>query len=148
MEWKSVHTALVIMGVFVLALAIGLFAWGCPQYQVWQQGLMGKAELAKAEWNRQITIREAAAKKESATMLAEAEIERAKGVAEANKIIGESLQGHEEYLRYLWIHGLENNAIGTQVIYVPTEAGLPILEAQRLSMGQAFRSYMESGQKP
>ena len=41
------------------------------------------------------------------------------------------MQGHEEYLRYLWITNLENGS-GRETIYVPTEAGLPILEANRL----------------
>ena len=40
--------------------------------------------------------------------LAQAEIERAKGVAEANRIIGDSLKGNESYLRYLWISGLKD----------------------------------------
>ena len=66
---------------------------------------------------------------ESAELLAQAEITRAKGVAQANKIIGDSLKENEAYLRYLWINGLESN--NPTVIYVPTEAGLPILEAGR-----------------
>jgi len=100
---------------------------GCPQYNVWQKELKGKASLKEAEWDRQITIKEAEAKQQSATALAGAEVERAKGVAEANKIIGKSLQGNESYLRYLWIQGLQDG--NSEVIYVPTEANLPILEA-------------------
>ena len=69
-------------------------------------------------------------REEAATLEAQAEIERAKGVAEANKIIGDSLKGNEAYLRYLWIQGLQEGAT-PQVVYVPTEAGLPILEAGR-----------------
>ena len=57
----------------------------------------------------------------------EAEIIRAKGVAKANMIIGESLKNNGSYLRYLWIQTLNDNP--QNVIYVPTEAGLPILEA-------------------
>jgi regulator of protease activity HflC (stomatin/prohibitin superfamily) len=64
---------------------------------------------------------------ESAKALAAAEVERARGVAEANKIIGESLKGNEAYLRWQWIQNLESGS--NSVIYVPTEAGLPILEA-------------------
>ena len=113
----------------VSAVTIGLIAmWYLPQYFVYQQGLKGEAELARAQQNRQIKIQEAMAMKESAKMLAEAEVERAKGVAEANKIIGDSLKGNEAYLRYLWIQGLQQGAT-PQVVYVPTEAGLPILEA-------------------
>ena len=102
-----------------------------PIYNVWNQELRGKAELARAESSRQIAVIEAQAKKDSAKMLADAEIERAKGVAEANKIIGQSLKGNDEYLRYLWIDNLQSKE--NSIIYVPTEAGLPILEAGRFS---------------
>lgn len=115
-------------GLSLLGVVVILFGmWGCPQYNVWEAGLSGQAELRKAEQNRQIAIEEAKAKKESAQCLADAEIIRAEGVAKANKIIGDSLKDNEAYLRYLWIDGLNNNQ--QNVIYVPTEAGLPILEA-------------------
>jgi len=118
----------VIVGVLVCAIVV-FFMFGYPVLNVWQQEMQGKAELKRAEGNRQILIQEAEAKKASAKLLAEAEIERARGVAEANQIIGSSLRDNENYLRYLWIHNLEEG--GNQVIYVPTEAGLPILEAGR-----------------
>ena len=112
-------------------LAIILIIWGLASlgrvYDVWAQGKEGQAELAKASANRQIAIQEAMAKQESAKHLAEAEVIRAEGVARANKIIGDSLQNNEAYLRYLWIDGLHSGK--NQVIYVPTEANLPILEA-------------------
>jgi hypothetical protein len=100
---------------------------GSRIYDVWAQRKEGEAELAKATANRQIAIQEALAKQESAKHLAEAEVARAEGVARANKIIGDSLQNNEAYLRYLWIDGLHSGK--NEVIYVPTEANLPILEA-------------------
>lgn len=103
--------------------------WGCPKYAVYEQGMQGQAELRRAESNRSIAVLEAQARMDSAAKLAQAEIERAKGVAEANKIIGASLNGNEAYLHYLWINEL---AAAGHVIYVPTEANLPILEAARL----------------
>ncbi len=112
--------------VLVLGLVLGL-AWGYPQYRIYSQQAKGEAELKEAEWTRRIAIEEAKAKKESAVLEAEAEVERAKGVAEANKIIGTSLEGNEAYLRYLFINQLGKNE--NDVIYIPTEAGLPILEA-------------------
>ncbi len=60
---------------------------------------------------------------------AEIEVAKAEGVAKANQIIGDSLRDNESYLRYLWIRGLKETK--NQVIYVPTETGLPILEASR-----------------
>lgn len=120
---------LVIVAVFILAGGIGGCMWGYPTYNVYQQRKAGEAMLAHAQASKEVAVAEARAKMESATMLANAEIERAKGVAEANKIIGASLKDNESYLRYLWINGLESN--NPTVIYVPTEAGLPILEAGR-----------------
>jgi hypothetical protein len=114
------------IGVFcVIALMMG----GCPHYTVWQQGLAGRAALERAMQDRQIKVQEAQAKLDSAKMLAESEVIRAGGVAKANTIIGDSLKNNEAYLRFMWISNLENG--GNQVIYVPTEAGLPILEAGR-----------------
>jgi len=100
-----------------------------PIYGVWQQGLKGEAELRRAEQNRKITIQEAMAKLEAADYLNQAEVMRAEGVAKANEIVQEGLGGPEGYLRYLWINGLEGNQ--ASIIYVPTEAGIPILEAGR-----------------
>lgn len=121
--------------VLILAMAIvivgALGMWGCPTYNVWQQRLAGKAEFERATMNRKIAVEEAIAKKESAVALAAAEIERSKGVAEANRIIGASLKGNDDYLRYLWISELSGGEKSPTVIYVPTEAGLPILEAGR-----------------
>lgn len=122
-----------LAGFILLGLFIGLI-FGCmalySKYNVWSSSNQGKAELAQADWNRQIAVKEAEAKKDAAMMLADAEIARAKGVAQANKIIGDSLKNNEEYLRYLWIDGLHSTQ--NQIIYVPTEANLPILEANRL----------------
>ena len=118
--------ALAIIVVVIGAVIGGLFI-GFPIYKVWQKEKAGQAELAQAEWNRQIQVEEAKAFKESATFKADAEIIRAEGVAKANQIIGESLKGNDAYLRYLWIQGLQDGS--SEVIYVPTEGQLPILEA-------------------
>lgn len=93
-----------VIGVVTLALI------GGPQYNVWRQSLDGKAELQKAEYTRQVAVLEAQAKMDSASKLAEAEIERAKGVAEANRIIGDSLKDNPRYLQYLYITGLQEGS--------------------------------------
>src|SRR3954465_3248639 len=120
-----------VLGVvaFVAAATLGTAMWGCPQYNIYSSRAAGEAKLAEAEFSRQVAVREAIAERDSAKMHAQAEVERAKGVAAANHIIGNSLQGKEEYLRYLYINSLKNTK--NQTIYVPTEAGLPILEAKR-----------------
>lgn len=125
-------------GIAGIVVVVGGLIGGCtiascyaaPQYKVYEQRLEGEAELAKAEYSKRVAVQEAQAKQDSAIMLAQAEINRARGVAEANKIIGDSLKDNDGYLRYLWIHGLQDGK--NEVIYVPTEANLPILEANRL----------------
>jgi hypothetical protein len=116
------------VGLAILVFVAFLF-WVFPVYNVWQQGMSGQSELSKAEYSKKVAVQEALAKKESSTLLAEAEVERAKGVAKANEIIGVSLKNNESYLRYLWIQGMQTNQM--QVVYIPTEANLPILEAGR-----------------
>ena len=128
----SEEKAMVVVVCFAVVAILALISagmWGCPKYNVWQKGLKGQAELKQAEWNRQVAIKEASAKKESAQHLADAEVIRAGGVAQANQIIGKSLEKNEAYLRYLWIQGLQYGS--SEVIYIPTEANLPILEATR-----------------
>lgn len=115
-------------GFVVIASLIVLCLWGCPKYGVYSSRQDGMALLAHAQFSREVAVAEAKAKMEAAGLLAQADISRAKGAAQANRIIGESLKENEAYLRYLWIQNLENSK-EHQVIYVPTEAGLPILEA-------------------
>lgn len=130
---EMTNGGIVLRGTISIVIMTTLGMWGCPRYEVYSREMTGKAELAQATSNRQIKVNEAQASEEASKHLAQAEIERAKGVAEANRIIGDSLKGNEDYLRYLWIHNLsEAEGKGAQVIYVPTEANLPILEATRI----------------
>lgn len=118
----------IVIVAFLIAIIGGCMTWG-PVYKVWHQKMEGEAELARADQNRQIAVKEAEAKRDSASKLAEAEILRAKGVSEANKIIAESLKGNESYLRYLWVTEVAANETGKTTVYIPTEANMPILEA-------------------
>jgi len=122
--------AMISLTLFGIISTLGLLFFGLPVWNVWRAGLSGESELKQAEWNRQIAVREAQAQFDSSKLKAQAEIERAKGNAEANRIIAGGLGGPEGYLRYLYIDALSHNK-NAQIIYVPTEANLPILEAAR-----------------
>lgn len=127
-----------LIGLAVLFGGSGLVGgcmYGEPHYRVYQQRLAGEALLAHAQASKEVAVAEAKAKMESAELLSQAEVIRAEGVAKANKIIGDSLKGNSDYLRYLWIQNLEAHGNET-IIYIPTEAGLPILEANRLPRTQ------------
>jgi len=58
----------------------------------------------------------------------QAEIIDAEAVAKSVDIIGKALHENTGYLQWKWIHMMEQRDSG-DTIYVPTEAGLPILEA-------------------
>ena len=122
-------------GIIALCLAVcivaGMVLIGYPVYNVWSSEQAGKAALAEAESSRQIAVVEAKAKMDSAKSLADAEIIRAQGVAKANEIIGKSLQDNDEYLDYLWLTEKIGIDADKEIVYVPTEAQLPILEAGR-----------------
>lgn len=120
-----------IIGTVIAGVAaVAVIGAVIPQYNIYAQRSAGQAALAHAQASKEVAVAEAKAKMESAELLAQAEVARARGVAQANQIIGESLKNNEAYLRYLWINDLGQNA-GKTVVYVPTEANLPILEASR-----------------
>lgn len=123
-RWGLLWRDCIIGGILVLIIGLA----GCPPYNVWTRTLAGKAALRQAEWDRKILIQEAQAKEVAAKSWARAEVERAKGAQEANEILKTSLGGVEGYLRWLFIEKLDNIKRG-QIIYLPTEAGIPLLEA-------------------
>lgn len=142
-EQKAKETKMIIRVAIGMAISIvvisALSMILMPKYRIYKQDLQGQANLRQQEWEKKILVEQAKAQNESATLnaeatikqetaKAEAEIIRAKGVAEANRIIGQSLKGNEEYLNYLWINNIEKT--GSEKIYIPTEAGMPILEAR------------------
>lgn len=114
--------SLVVVGGTVLLAALFLVG---PLYGVYSKSLSGKAQLQEAEFTRQVAVLEAQAKMDSASKLAEAEVIRAKGVAAANKIIGDSLRDNPAYLQYLWITEGEKDSNRT-VYMVPSNGGAPI----------------------
>ena len=121
---------IILTALFVLCGGIGSCMFVTPKYNVWKQEMEGKAEFAKAEQNRKIKIEEAKANLEAEKLNAQAEIERAKGAAEAIKIDNGSIT--PAYIQYLWVRQ-QNANTNNKIIYIPTEAGLPVLEAGRVA---------------
>lgn len=121
------YTIIVIIIVTFITLLIALIMWVFPKYSVWSKGLKGEAQLREAEYSKKIQIEEAKANLEAEKLNAEAEVERAKGMAQAMEIENGKLT--DTYIKYLWVRSMTGNKADT--IYIPTEAGLPILEAMR-----------------
>jgi len=125
--------AWITLAVSSLMLMVIGGCYAAPRYQVYSQRLAGQALLAHAQASKEVAVAEAKAKMESAELLAQAEVSRAKGVAQANEIIGQSLKDNDAYLRYLWITEVAGKDVDKTVVYIPTEANLPLLEAGRSS---------------
>lgn len=128
------HGFSVTIGSVIAIVLIGaLVLIGLPTYNVYSKTMQGKAAYEQAVQDRRIRVLEARAALDSAQLTAQAEVARARGTNEANRIMAESLGGPDNYLRWSYIHMLEETAgkPGREVIYIPTEAAMPILEAGR-----------------
>ena len=123
---KAMATGTIVLVVIILLIVVGLMM-AIPRYNVWRAEMAGRAQLAQAEQNRQIMVLEAQANYEAEVLNARAEVARARGAAEAMRVVEESLT--PEYIKYLWVRQL--NLAGSTIIYIPTEANLPLLEAGR-----------------
>lgn len=112
----------------LLALLVAALMFGIPTYRVWHSGMDGKAMLRKAEHEKQIMIE-----------TAKAEVESAKLRAEAIKLVGEMAQQYPEYREQEFIaafgEAVQSGAVD-QIIYIPTEAGIPVTEAGRAVRGE------------
>lgn len=97
----------------------------------------GKAILLEAESSKKAKIEEAKAEKESAELLGEARIIEAKAKAKSMvinseakaisiKIESDAIRGQNDLIRLKAVEAMYQNG---KFIYVPTEAGVPILEA-------------------
>jgi regulator of protease activity HflC (stomatin/prohibitin superfamily) len=136
MSDRADKIASAFVGMFIATIVAFSLYWvfvGWAYYRVWSNDMAGRADMAYAEQQRQVKVREAQAFKDSAQLLAEAEVLRATGVAKANEIIAGGLGGPEGYLRYLFIQQLGNADKNERtIVYVPTDGLLPITEAGRV----------------
>ncbi len=121
----AVFTAGIFLGrdgeVAPVAGTIGAAIFGVILIIVGYMAIMPEYRLWRATIEKRILVEEARAQADSAVELARAEVERARGTAEANVIVAESIT--EPYLRYLYINQIAETE--NQIIYLPTEAGLP-----------------------
>lgn len=109
-----------VLGLAVV-IVFAMFLAAFPYYKVWKQEMNGKAALAEAKQSKMIQVEQARAELESAELR-----------AEAIKTIGIAAQAYPEYRQQEFV-GAFGDALRegkiNQIIYVPTEANVPILEA-------------------
>ena len=119
-------TTWVLIAVGTLG-SIAALMYIIPSYGVWTSKKQGEAELAEANFAEQVAIARATARQKAAELNKQAEVIEASAVAKSIETIGKALEANEGYLRWQWIKMMTQT--DNDVIYVPTEANLPILEA-------------------
>ena len=123
-QYEDEKVILVRLVLFLFAVVIGLILiWILvkPYYRVWSQEMRGKAALAEAKQSKMIQTEQARAELESAQLR-----------AQAVKIMGQAAKDYPEYREQEFIGAFGEalrEGIISQIIYVPTESNLPILEA-------------------
>ena len=124
-ENGNMVVALAVVAVAVSIISIAVLMFAIPKWNVWRAGLQGEALKTKADRTKQILVTQAQAELDAAGLRAQA-IEK----------IGAMAQRYPEYRQQEFIgafaEALHEGNIH-QIIYVPTEAGIPIIEASRLA---------------
>jgi hypothetical protein len=115
------------IGAFVLAFVLFWILFGYPHWRVWASHQAGLADLQQAKNEQQIQVAEAQGRLDAAQLNKQAAVVEAEAVALQIHCIGDQLTKHDLYLKWQWIKMMEDR--DGETIYVPTEAGLPILEA-------------------
>lgn len=119
-DWLFNTLALVAI---VLLAGGGIWAglWGVGQVRIMLAHAAGKARMVEAEQSRQVLVITAQAEKDAAT-----------AQAQAIATVGAAAQAYPEYREQQFISAfgdaLKEGKIN-QIIYVPTEANIPLLEA-------------------
>ena len=109
------------IGLLLIVLLVFGVGYGWQKYKVYSATQSGIAKLRESESSKRIAIEQAMAEKEAA-----------KYQAEAIKIMGEAAKNYPEYRQQEFINAfgmaLRDGKI-QQIIYVPTEGNIPILES-------------------
>jgi len=85
---------------------------------------LGKQILLKSQSSKQAKIEEAKADYESAKLDAQTREIEADAKANTIKVVSKAIRENPEYLKYQLIESMK----GKDRIYIPTEAGIPIIE--------------------
>jgi len=115
----------IAVGVILITLGIALtLTMGYKYYSVWGMEMEGKAKLAESSQSRQIAVEQARAERDASKLR-----------AEAISIMGKAAKDFPEYRTQEFMgsfgEALREGKI-SQIMYVPTEGNIPIMEANRL----------------
>lgn len=128
----AINWAPILMsGISIVVLLLLWLLAGYPHWKVWASHKAGQADLQRARNEQQIQIAQAQSRLDAAELNKKAAVIEAQAVALQIEAIGKQLTEHDLYLKWQWIKMMEDRP-ESSIIYVPTEANIPILEANRL----------------
>jgi type II secretory pathway component PulM len=127
MRWMKFTLKALAGGVIFICLVIVVMGAITPQLNLYRANTEKKSAIAEARARSDAAEYEAERAIEIAGAEAEADRIRAEGIADANATIAESLT--PAYTQWYFVDRLDD--IDGQIIYVPTEAGVPVTEAGR-----------------
>ena len=125
-------TTKIILSVTAIIAFFCILLWAFPQYRVYSAKMSGKAAIQRAEEQKKVLIEDAKARRLAAEEDAKAEVIRARGMAEAMQI--ENGQLTPVYNQYLFIRTLEElseHGDLPQIIYVPSDGMLPVMDLNK-----------------
>jgi hypothetical protein len=132
MKESGIGLMIFAVGLLILCTAVAAPLTLYQPFKVWMAGytvkverLRGEAEFVRAEQNRKILVEQARAEMDAAELR-----------ASAISIVGQAAKDFPEYRQQEFIgafgEAVKNGDID-QIIYVATEIGIPITEANRLA---------------
>lgn len=126
---RQIFWFLVVGGVLAI---IVVWMVVMPRYRVWSKDMWGRAALAEAVHTKRIRIESARGEMEAAKLIAQGELDASRLRVQAIAIMGKAAKEYPEYRAQEYLKSMGealSNGDVQKVIYVPTEAQLPILEA-------------------
>lgn len=120
------------LALLIMASTVFGMGWGWAHFRLWKAEYAGKALEIEKMYTGKAVLAEAEYSKMSRIESAKAEKESAQLTADAIKIVGEAAKEYPEYRNQEFImafaEALKEGRI-SQIMYIPTEANIPITEA-------------------
>lgn len=123
--------SLALAVLFAAAVILGL-GYGWANFRLWKADYSGRALEIEKTYSGKAFLAEAEYSKQARVASAEAEFQSAQRTADAIAIVGEAAKQYPEYRQqefYLALGEALKEGKIQQIIYLPTEAGLPVTEA-------------------
>ena len=122
----------IVMALALAAVLLFSVGWGWAHFRLWKAEYSGRAFEIEKEYKGKGILAEAEYSKQARQATAQAEFDAAQLTADAIAIVGAAAKEYPEYRQqefYLSLGDALKEGQIQQIIYLPTEAGLPITEA-------------------